>query len=351
LPFFRGYGSDPGILESTQYKTPWFAGHGSSAPAHIRISQRHWLSIRFSHTLFAFTPTFKFQLILISLSSNMRSYETLVVLALAFSTASPALSAPVRENQYQARANIDDPAVTNGLGDVFKSVLKTVGINGALGAATAAGEHFLHGGNSTRRAMSRDDTDLTPAVIRVNGLPVGLPSSNNGDDANTGHIFVDGLPVNLDQRAPAGIGGVLDDIASSSALQNIGKGVLGGLAGALGTFGVNDIFNHTRREPSPLTGAGFGKTLAGLAASLAASDGIKDLLNHTRREPSPLSGAGFGKTLAGLAASLAASDGIKDLLNHTRRDPEPASPLNLLNDALTLEQVIQPFLRRLAELD
>ena len=37
-----------------------------------------------------------------------------------------------------------------------------------------------------------------------------------------------------------------------------------------------------RREPSPLSGAGLGKTLAGLAASLAASDGIKDLLNHTR---------------------------------------------------------------------
>ena len=104
---------------STQYKMPWFAGHGSSAPAHIRISQRHWLvsfqpflfspfdssspfcpSVLtfFAHTLLAFTPTFKFQFILISISttSNMHSYETLVLLALALSTAFPALSAPVR---------------------------------------------------------------------------------------------------------------------------------------------------------------------------------------------------------------------------------------------------------------
>ena len=192
----------------------------------------------------------------------MHSYETLAVLVLALSTASPAFSAPVRyaphfstpraalsdkcyhpsrEGQQQARADIDvDPAAEGGLN--FGSLAKSFGIDALLGAGTTTVEHFL-GGNSTRR-----DTDLTPAVLRVGGLPVSI--SNNGD-SNTPpttppQIFVDGTPVSLNQRAPGVAGDFLDGLKSVDSLGSIGKGLLGGAAGALGTFGATELFNNTR---------------------------------------------------------------------------------------------------------
>ena len=107
-----------GDIESptpAQYKLTWFVGHDSSAPAHsIRSffgtgwsvfclpsslhSHPTWLTliptspyIVFTHSLHSH-PNSSFTLLL----SNMHSYQTLAVLALAVSTASPAISAPVQ---------------------------------------------------------------------------------------------------------------------------------------------------------------------------------------------------------------------------------------------------------------
>ena len=141
-------------------------------------------------------------------------------------------------SQQQARANVDE----RGIG----SIAKNVGISAALGAVPVFLEN-LFGGNSTRR-----DTDLTPAVLRVDGLPV--PISNNGD-SNTppttpSQIFVDGRPVSLNQRAP-GIGSVVSDVldkfgTSDSFGKVLGEGVLGGLATGAATLGVSDLLNQTR---------------------------------------------------------------------------------------------------------
>ena len=197
----------------------------------------------------------------------MHSYEALAILALALSTASPVLSAPVRYaphsstpgeafsdqcyyssrgSQQQARANVDE----RGIGT---AILKTVGINGALGAGVPVLEHFLGGGHdsdSTRRAMSRD-TDLTPADLRVNGLSVGTLDSDNGDDGNTtpGYIFFDGRPVNLDRRAPAGLGSLLDDALDSS--DSLGKvvtdNIANGLAAGATAFGVDKLLGNKNK--------------------------------------------------------------------------------------------------------
>jgi hypothetical protein len=173
----------------------------------------------------------------------MHSYETLVLLALALSTAFPVLSAPVRYashsstpggafshecyyssrgSQQQARANVDE----RGIGT---SLLKTVGISGVLGAGIPALEHFLGGGDgsdSTRRAMSRDEGNTTP-----------------------GHIFFDGRPVNLDQRAPAGLGGLLDDaLESSDSLGKvIGDNIVNGLAAGATAFGANKLLGNKNK--------------------------------------------------------------------------------------------------------
>lgn len=141
-------------------------------------------------------------------------------------------------SQQQARTNVDE----RGLG----SLAKTVGVSAGLGALPVVLQD-LFGGNSTRR-----DTDLTPAVLRVGGLPV--PISNNGD-SNTPpttppQIFVDGSPVSLDQRAP-GFGSIvsdaLDSFGTSDPLGKVaGDSILSGIATGVAGLGVGDLLNHTR---------------------------------------------------------------------------------------------------------
>ena len=108
-------------LSSTHYKMAWFAGRGSSAPAHFRIFKgtgwsvpnpwsalSHQLRLTlmpsspyvFFHTLLAFYDTYdpaaiSFHITIV-LSPIMHSYKSLAVLALAVSTASTAYSAPLQ---------------------------------------------------------------------------------------------------------------------------------------------------------------------------------------------------------------------------------------------------------------
>jgi hypothetical protein len=168
----------------------------------------------FAHTLFAFTPTFKLQYLLTLLSSNMHSYETLAVIVLALSTATPAFSAPVRyapristpwtalsdkcyhpsrENQQQVRASLGSGVSSSFL----KDLLKAGGGSALLGAAGTVANHFFSGGNSTRR-----DTELTPPTFRFDGL--SLPISNDGDSNTSpttpGLSVENDIPLSLDLR-------------------------------------------------------------------------------------------------------------------------------------------------------
>ncbi|KAH9028109.1 hypothetical protein EDB85DRAFT_2257273 [Lactarius pseudohatsudake] len=203
-----------------------------------------------AHTFFAFTSTFKPQFLITIISSsslNMHSYKTLAVIALAVSTASPALSAPVVAGQQRARANFDEraSALPIGIAEDVGSLIKTVGTNLAFGALPVALEHFL---NSTRRA-----------------LPDDAPLADN------------------DKRAP-GIAGLVDDLLTSlKSTDSLGKviknGLIGGAASGVGAAGANALFNNNRREPSPFSGSdlsGVAKTLAGALISLGAADGVKE---------------------------------------------------------------------------
>jgi hypothetical protein len=178
----------------------------------------------------------------------MRSYETLAVMVLALSTASPAVSAPVLESQQHARASIGPAASSSFL----KDALKSVGTSVALSVGGEALKHFLGGGNNTRR-----DIESPLSALRFDGFP--LPISNNGDSNSSPTTPGDGSPASLDRRAPG--------------LEEANEGV-----GSL---------DHSRREP--LSFSGLAKTGGGLLASWLASEAAGHLLNQTRREPQPSS--------------------------------------------------------------
>ncbi|KAH9171443.1 hypothetical protein EDB89DRAFT_1971196 [Lactarius sanguifluus] len=225
------------------------------------------------------------------LSSNMHSHKTLALLALAASTASPALSAPVLEGQQQARASAAGAA---SAGSGIGSILKTIGSGLAFGALPVVLQDVL-GGNSTRRD--------TPHII-VDGLPVPVggvvPEDNDTTLAIKPHVIadripapvttlapkpVDGLPVGINGVSPRGIGkaftSLLDSVSTSGSIGKvIGEGLLGGVATGAGAIGAGELLNLTRREPSPLSLpslGGIGKTILGVGTSLAAADAIQTL--------------------------------------------------------------------------
>ncbi|KAI9457816.1 hypothetical protein BJY52DRAFT_457212 [Lactarius psammicola] len=141
----------------------------------------------------------------------MHSYETLALLALVASTASPALSAPVLEGQHQARADVEEraSAIPGGLGDL----VKTVGTGLAFGALPAVLGNVLGGGNSTRR-----DAEVINGPAR--GLPVISVPSTSTD------ITFDKPPTppgDVDKRNPDDfpfplIGGVFPDGVKSNTV-------------------------------------------------------------------------------------------------------------------------------------
>jgi len=188
------------------------------------------------------------------MSPNMHSYTTLAVLALAVSTASPALSAPVLESEQQARADIDVP-LPSGLGSDIKSVLKSIGTNAAFGAIPVAIEHFLGGNsNSTRRALS-DEEKRDPGVASL-------------------------------------VGDLLENFKSVDGIAKvIGNGILSGVASGAGAFGAGELLNNTRREPSPFSFSdlgGLATTLESVLSALARRgsvqrrDDVSDLINALR---------------------------------------------------------------------
>jgi len=219
----------------------------------------------------------------------MHSYTTLAVLVLAVSTASPAFSAPVLENEQRASIDERASALPSGLGGDIGGLLKTIGTNAAFGALPGVLEHFLSG-NSTRRELASDNDKRASAL---------------------GSLF----------------GDLLDD--SGSIGKVLGNGLLGGVASGAGALAVGDLLNHTRRSLSLSDFSGLGKTIAGTLASLAAADGVKDLFgsNNTRREPSPFSLGDIEETIETALSSLG---GAENLLGR-----DDISPQDLV-DALRL---------------
>jgi len=157
----------------------------------------------------------------------MQSYQTLAVLALAVSTASPTLSAPVLE---QARAEVipDEPGIAASLG----SLLKTIGTGVGVGAFPVALEDLL-GGNSTRR-----DT----------------PVDFNGRRSVVGDLFDEAVNI---FKSGGGLGSVLSD------------GLLGGVASGAGAIGASKLLNttSTRRAFSLANITGIADDLLGALKS------------------------------------------------------------------------------------
>lgn len=118
----------------------------------------------------------------------MHSYETLAILILALSAAFPAISAPVRENQQQARANVDERGT------------------------------------------------------------IVIPESSDG--ANTTPAFVSGHYH--DQRAPgigSLVSKLADKFSTSDSFGTVlGKSILSGVSSGAASDGVKKLLNATRRD-------------------------------------------------------------------------------------------------------
>ncbi|KAH9171444.1 hypothetical protein EDB89DRAFT_2070764 [Lactarius sanguifluus] len=312
----------------------------------------------------------------------MHSHKTLALLALAASTASPALSAPVLE----ARASAAGAA---SAGSGIGSILKTIGSGLAFGALPVVLQDAL-GGNNTRR---------DPASIVVDGFPVSVggvvPDDDDTTPAPTPQIIVDGRPVDIHATPidPRGIGsaftGLLDKVSTSGSIGKVlGDGLLGGVASGAGAIGVGELLNLTRREPSPLSVpdlSSIGKTVLGAGTSLAAADAIKGLFDRRdadlirvlqliRRDLDERGGIGsafssllnsikttdslgsvIGNGLLGGVASGVGAAGANGVLDNTRRDGESHALVgNGVPPQLTAKDLISAFnivARRLAELD
>ncbi|KAH9015974.1 hypothetical protein EDB83DRAFT_2321242 [Lactarius deliciosus] len=208
----------------------------------------------------------------------MHSHKTLTLLALAASTASPVLSAPVLVITFSERASSRSAPVQPLPGEaseVFSRRLEPV-----LASVLCPLLQDVLGGNSTRRD--------TPHII-VDGLPVPVggvvPDDSDTTPAPTPQIIVDGLPVGINGVNPRGIGSafssLLDSISTSGSIGKvIGEGLLGGVATGAGAIGAGELLNHTRRDPSPFelpNLSGLGKTILGAGTSLAAADAITKL--------------------------------------------------------------------------
>jgi len=148
----------------------------------------------------------------------MHSKQALAVLALAASTATPVLSAPLPENQERARAEFEEP---------FKlgPILKTIGINAGLGAIPAIIDKITGSNQNAARELAAEL-----------------------DERGLGSLVGDAVKALEDDRS---IGKVLSD------------GVLGGVASGIGSVITEDTLggNNTRREPEPLNLGGLGKLL------------------------------------------------------------------------------------------
>jgi len=207
---------------------------------------------------------------------------------------SDGLNSP-RENQERARAEFEEP---------FKlgQILKTIGINAAIGAIPAIIDKITGSNQSAARELAAEL-----------------------DERGLGSLVGDAVKALEDDRS---IGKVLGD------------GVLGGVASGIGSVITEDTLggNNTRREPEPLSLGGLGKLLGeGLLGGVASGVGAvvsQDVLGNNRREPEPLSLGSIGKGLAGIVASLGGSEIASQVLgtgDNSQRDLTPEETLAALS--------------------
>ncbi|KAH9001782.1 hypothetical protein EDB92DRAFT_1828798 [Lactarius akahatsu] len=194
----------------------------------------------------------------------MHSHKTLALLALAASTASPALSAPVLEGQQQARASV---AAAEEAASGIGGILKTIGTGLGFGALPVVLQNVL-GGNSTRRdtphiivdglpvpfgGVIPNDTIMAPSTLP--GIANKIPAPPVTTPVPT--PIADGLPIGINGISPrAGIGsafnGLLDSVSTSGSIGKVlSDGVLSGVASAAGAVGAGELFNLTRRDGEP----------------------------------------------------------------------------------------------------
>jgi hypothetical protein len=222
-------------LTSAHYKWAWFAGCGSSAPAHFRIFQRHWLvssqplvssllaaetdpyalqSIRFVHTLLAFTPTF-------SSSNNFISYHDIII----FNHALLQVSRCPRTRRLHSLYSLfcSCPVCSRFLAHT----------------TTLADERCYHSRESQQQARS---------VIGLVG-PTHFGDffkSNNSRTLFPGYITARDT-VDLDQRASfSGVVKVLSDLAHNDVVKNVAIAAGSGAASTGAAYFANKLFNNTR---------------------------------------------------------------------------------------------------------
>ncbi|KAH9057084.1 hypothetical protein EDB83DRAFT_2390108 [Lactarius deliciosus] len=252
----------------------------------------------------------------------MHSHKTLALLALAASTASPALAAPVLR------------CAGGGIG----GILKTIGTGLGFGALPVVLQDAL-GGNSTRRDTPHIIVDGLPVpigpIVPSDTIPSPTPPAPIPTPTAATPILVDGFPVHLNSR---GIGSAFGDLLDGASTSSIGKvlsdGLLSGVASAAGAVGAGSLLNHTRREP------GLGSAVSSILNAVKTTDPIGSVISNG---------------LLGGVASGAGAVGLNSLLNNTRRDGEShALVRNGVPPQLTAKDLISALnvvARRLAELD
>jgi hypothetical protein len=319
----------------------------------------------------------------------MHSKQVLAVLALAASTATPVLSAPLPENQEQARAELEArlslgpllktiginagigaiPAILGSLtgGDDAAArelaareelearlslgpILKTIGINAGIGAIPAILGSLTGGDDAAARELAtREELEarlsLGPLLktIGINAgigaIPAVISSLTGGDDAAARE-----LTAREELEARLSLGPLLKTIginAGIGALPAIISSLTGGddnaaaareLAAELDERGLGSLVGSAVKalENNDSIAKVLGTGLLGGVASGVASTATQDVIGgNNRREPEPLNLGALGKLLGtGLLGGVASGVGAvvsQDVLGNSRREPEPLS--------------------------
>ena len=153
----------------------------------------------------------------------MHSYQTLAVLALAVSTASPAFSAPLQYASCFPLCGLADEGYLP---------------RESQEEARAIGNHLFNG------------TAIIGVLPVVKNLSGSDSTPLNGTDPIAPKFNAGGFPGNLNKRAPASaniFSGLLDQLVTKVPIgKAISSGLVGGLTSGAAALGVTELANNTR---------------------------------------------------------------------------------------------------------